>query len=171
MTNANILPIGFIAVMLTLSGTAIATAQNGPFTSSETPAVETAGVPEMLIKADHRGRERGRNSRGMSLGALLNDADGDGTITADEIDLARSALIAGADANGNGDISLEEYQTIFVELMRDRMVDGFQNLDADGSGEITTDEVDAAIARITNRMDRNDDGVLNADDQRGRDRT
>jgi len=159
-----------MAVTLTLSGTAIATAQNVPLASSEILAVETVGLPEMLIQADHRGGERGRNSRVLSLGALLNDVDGDGTITADEIDLARSALIAGADANGKGDISLEEYQTIFVELMRDRMVDGFQDLDANGSSEITTDEVDAAIARIMNRMDRNDDGVLNADDQRDRDR-
>ncbi|WP_106745415.1 hypothetical protein [Yoonia maritima] len=84
MASSNILPVGFIAIMLTLSGTAIATAQNGPFTSSEATAAVTAEKFEMLIRADHRVGERSRNSRGMSPGALLNDADGDGTITADE---------------------------------------------------------------------------------------
>jgi hypothetical protein len=171
MTKHNIFAIGFLAAALGLSGAVIATAQDSATGATAQAEAAPAAVQDMLIRADHRGGERGRDRRGLSLGALLTDADGDGTITADEIDLARAALIAGADASGNGGISLEEYQTIFLDLMRDKMVDSFQGLDADGDGEIGTTEMDDAIAEIVERMDRNEDGIISADDENGRTRT
>lgn len=170
MFKDKILPIGFLASALTLSGMVVATAQTaGAPIQAAQPA--TVAPTEMVVPVDHRGGKRGRDGRGMSLGALVTDADGDGRITADEIDLARAALVAGADASGDGDISLEEYEAIFVELMRDRLVDSFQALDGDASGQITAPEFDDALSRIIDRMDRNEDGVIDADDRRGHDRT
>lgn len=92
----------------------------------------------------------------MPFGALFTDSDGDGTITPEEIALARAALIAGADASQNGEISLEEYETIFLELMRDPLVDSFQHLDADGNGAVTDAEFEAATSKMLERMDRDD---------------
>lgn len=169
MFKDKILPIGFLASALTLSGMVVATAQTA---DAPIQAIQPATVApaEMVVPVDHRGGKRGRDGRGMTLGALVTDADGDGRITADEIDLARAALVAGA-ASGDGDISLEEYEAIFIELMRDRLVDSFQELDGDASGSITGQEFDDALGRIIDRMDRNEDGVIDADDRRGHDRT
>ena len=161
------LPIGFLASALTLSGMVVASAQ----TAGTEVQPATVAPAEKMIPVAHRGGKRGRDGRGMTLGALVTDADGDGRITADEIDLARTALVAGADASGVGNISIEDYEAIFTELMRERLVDSFQVLDSDASGSITGQEFDDALSRITDRMDRNDDSFIDADDRRGHDRT
>ena len=81
------------------------------------------------------------------LGKGSANADRNGAITADEIDLARAALIAGADARWNRAISLDEYKTIFVELMRDHIVDSFRHADDDADAELSCllDGIDGSV--------------------------
>jgi len=94
------------------------------------------------------------------------DADKDGKITADEMTAYRAAKIAAADKNGDGSLQIDEFQGIWADLMRPRMVDHFQFLDGDGDGKVTDAEIAAPMTRMSRHMDRNDDGVIARDEMR-----
>ncbi len=106
------------------------------------------------------------------FGAMMQkvDADADGAVTQAEIDTFRATLVTGADTSGEGDISLDEFETIYLEMIRDRMVDAFQNLDSDGDGVVTQAEMDQRFGNVVEQMDRNDDGKIDADDRGGHER-
>ena len=123
---------------------------------------------------EHRGRsgifqgdgggefQRGRG-RGMAM--LENfDTNGDGQVTQAEIDAARADRFAAFDTDGNGVLNFQEYETLWLGAMHERMVDRFQNLDNDGDSVVTAQEFVVPFASVVNRMDRNEDGVLSADD-------
>lgn len=97
------------------------------------------------------------------------DADKDGKVTQAEIDAFRDAKVASADASGDGSLSIEEFDTLYREFTRSRMVDAFQRLDDDGDGQVTKAEMDDRLANIVKFMDRNGDGALSMED-RGRGR-
>ena len=61
------------------------------------------------------------------------DSNKDGKITQDEIDAARDAQLKKYDRDGDGTLSLEEYQALWLDAMRPRMVRQFQANDADGN--------------------------------------
>jgi len=118
-----------------------------------------------------RGRGRGMRHRGMRRHGMRRmmrrfDADKDGKLTQDEINSGRRALITKHDGDGNGQLSLAEYQNLWLEIRRRRMVRGFQRFDKDGDAVITTEEFLEPFSRIVARMDRNDDGVLDKQDRR-----
>lgn len=92
------------------------------------------------------------------------DLDKDGKVTVAEIDKSRADSLAKFDANGDGVLQLEEYQALWMERMRSRMVDSFQRLDDDGDGKVTDDEMKAPMTRITRFLDRDADGVINRED-------
>jgi hypothetical protein len=122
---------------------------------------------------DHDGRHGPRGDmmrHGGPGGARMLeavDANKDGAITQAEIDQFRQGQIARFDANKDGSLSLDEYQALWLDHMRERMVDAFQEHDDDGNGQVTTEEFDKHFAGLVERLDRNGDGQLNADD-RGR---
>ena len=96
------------------------------------------------------------------------DADKDGTITAAEIDAETERRLSGNDANGDGALSLEEFQGVWMEMLRNRMVDAFQRFDDDGDGVITKAEVDEKTSWMMSRMDRDGDGKITREEQRPR---
>jgi hypothetical protein len=98
------------------------------------------------------------------------DANGDGRVTQAEIDEARRQRLASFDRDGNGELRLEEYQALWLDAMRRPMVRQFQANDADASGGITVEEFQARYADVVRDLDRNGDGELTRDDlrQRGR---
>ncbi len=98
------------------------------------------------------------------------DANQDGKLTQAEIDESLRGRMAGADANGDGRLDLEEFQPLLVEIMRPRIVDGFQFLDADGDAVITMEEIERPVSKIVSRLDRNDDGELTEDELQRRHR-
>ncbi|MFZ1470605.1 MAG: hypothetical protein WAT09_16765 [Paracoccaceae bacterium] len=167
MKTSQILPGSFIAVAALLSGLAIATAQ----TETETAPVQAATAVQAFGAklVDFRKGYGEREGRGM-FGQLMEkvDANGDGAITQAEIDTFRVGLVTGADTSGEGSISLDEFETIYLDLTRDRMVDAFQDLDADGDGVVTQAEMDTRFGGIVDQMDRNDDGKLDREDHGGR---
>jgi len=116
---------------------------------------------------NHDGDDHGRRGGGPQAAQMLMsyDTDGDGNITQDEIDAFRTARLAEFDADGNGTLSLEEYQALWLDAYRERMVDNFQRHDDDGDGIVTLEEFSEDQANMVARMDRNGDGVLNADDR------
>lgn len=113
----------------------------------------------------------GMGGRGGMFRAVFMqiDADKDGKITQAEIDAFRDAKVSGADTSGDGALSIEEFDTIYREMTRSRMVDAFQRLDEDGDGQISKAEMDARFGNVVKFMDRNGDGALSMED-RGRGR-
>ena len=60
------------------------------------------------------------------------------------------------DADGDGDLSLDEFAAWHAAILRETMVDRFQHLDADGDGAITPAEMNALAGRM-NRMRAGDE--------------
>lgn len=90
-----------------------------------------------------------------------------GSVTKDQIDAAVQAKFKSYDKNGDGKITLDEYQAFWNDLTHERMVRSFQRLDREGAGAVTLDEVQKPLDRVLSRLDRNGDGVIDkADFQR-----
>jgi Ca2+-binding EF-hand superfamily protein len=68
-----------------------------------------------------------------------------------------NAALTDYDADGNGALSLDEFQSFHSALIRDIMVDRFQHLDADGDGKISKDEIGNPAQRYQMRSMQDDD--------------
>ena len=103
----------------------------------------------------------------MSVGLLDSfDANDDGKLTQAEIDGTRKANLTKFDTDGNGELSLVEYQALWADAMRRAMVRQFQANDADGNGSITVEEFTVRFGDVVENLDRNDDGELTRDELR-----
>ena len=107
------------------------------------------------------GKHRGRHMFKMFE---TYDTDGDGRLTQAEIDEVRAAQLAKFDRDGSGGLTLAEYEALWLEAMRSRMVDRFQDLDEDGDGIVTKEEYSKPFARMVRYADKNDDGAISKDD-------
>jgi Ca2+-binding EF-hand superfamily protein len=96
------------------------------------------------------------------------DADGDGKLTQAEIDGVVRSRLAAADSDGDGQLNLDEFQPLLVEIMRPRIVDSFQFLDDDGDAAITLEEIERPLGRMVGHLDRNDDGEITEDEMQRR---
>lgn len=56
------------------------------------------------------------------------------------------------DADGDGMLSLAEFETLHAAMIREKTVDHFQHLDADGDGRVTKEEMTAPAHRMQMRM-------------------
>ena len=92
------------------------------------------------------------------------DANQDGRLTQAEIDQVRQSRLAEFDQNGDGSLSLEEYQALWMDAMRESMVDRFQAHDDDGDAMVTAEEFGEPFDRMVSRLDRNGDGELTSDE-------
>ncbi len=124
-----------------------------------------------MQKRGHRGMGRhgmGHKSWGMYRMLERFDTNEDGKLTQEELDDARKALLAAHDADKDGKLTLAEYEKLWLEVKRQRMVRSFQRTDRDGDASITIDEFLKPYAKMIARMDRNEDGVLDKEDRRHR---
>ena len=117
-------------------------------------------------RGEHRGRHDGFR-RGDRLFENF-DANGDGKLTQAEVDQARRERFASFDADSDGKLSLPEYQALWSDAMRSRMVNRFQDLDDDGDAAVTSEEFLAPFGKVVCRMDRDDNGELTRDELRRR---
>lgn len=92
------------------------------------------------------------------------DTNQDGTVTQVEIDELRQGRLAEFDQNNNGSLTLEEYQALWMDAMRERMVDRFQALDDDGDAIVTVEEFVEPYGRVVDHVDQNDDGQITRDE-------
>ena len=120
--------------------------------------------------ADGWGRHHGGGHHGGGAMRFFEqfDANQDGRLTQVEIDQVRQSRLAEFDQNGDGSLSLEEYQALWMDAMRERMVDRFQAHDDDGDGMVTAEEFGEAFDRIVIRFDQDGDGELTPDEMRRR---
>lgn len=162
-------PIAIASVALVLSGAgALALTTLG--STADVGAEAGGSTLERVDWRGHRGQRGGGQRRAM-MRTLVREADtnGDRALTQDEIDAFVAEKVESGDADGDGNLSLEEFDTVYRDLTRSRMVDAFQRLDEDGSGIITAAELDERFGNIVATFDRNDDGQLDrADRRRGR---
>lgn len=165
MTILKSAPAGLLIVALLGTGALVAT--------SDMLQAQEQTPDAKVMRVDSRDGDHGkRGHRGHRGGEMMRslfdavDANGDRSVTAEEIAAYQATQIANADLSGDGALSIEEFDTIFREFTRSRMVDAFQALDSDGDGLITETEIDTRVSRMVERMDRDGDGVLTL--QRGR---
>lgn len=116
----------------------------------------------------HRGGHHMAGHHGHKIARVLQrfDTDENGALTQKEFDDARAKLFADHDANSDSKLTLKEFETLWLDVMRQRMVRGFQRLDKDGDGEISNKEYTKPFSNLVERMDRNEDGVLDYKDRR-----
>ncbi len=105
----------------------------------------------------------GRHHGGMMGGhniIMTFDTNGNGRVTQAEIDEFRGNRLAKFDPDGNGGLTLSEYEALWLAAMREKMVDRFQDLDADGDAVLTTEEFKRPYANLVRHLDKNGDGEL-----------
>jgi hypothetical protein len=113
-----------------------------------------------------RGRHHGMGGPGNAMAMMERyDANKDGSLSQEEIDTNRIQWHGEFDTDKTGDLSLAEFQALWLKARRDMMVREFQEFDRDGDGKLTLEEYKAPLAMLVTRMDANKDGVLNRQDR------
>lgn len=115
----------------------------------------------------HGGRGHGSMMMMMHM-AERYDADKDGKISQSEIDANRTAWHGEFDGDKNGNLSLTEFQSLWLKARHEEMVREFQRFDRDGDGQVTLDEYKAPMAGMAAQMDRDGDGMMGPGDAPGR---
>jgi Ca2+-binding EF-hand superfamily protein len=118
-------------------------------------------------RGDHG--DRGPGGHGQMMFEKF-DSDGDGRVTRAELDKTRAEKLGSADGNGDGQLTLEEFQVLWLEMARPMMVDRFQDLDEDGNGLVTAAEFGKPLAAMFVYLDRDEDGAITAEELRGKHR-
>lgn len=108
------------------------------------------GMMDMMQRM--HGNMMGGGMMGPMGGGMMQmfDADGDGTVTPEEMRTQLQAKLAEYDSDGDGTLSIAEFETLHSAMIRETMVDRFQFLDADGDGMVTAEEM-AAPAKMMER--------------------
>ena len=106
-----------------------------------------------MMGGDMMGSAAGPMGFGMTGGQFGEafDADGNGTVTPEELRAGLAAQLKQYDSDGDGSLSIAEFEALHNAMTRNFMVDRFQALDEDGDGKITGDEM-AAPANWMERM-------------------
>lgn len=94
------------------------------------------------------------------------DTNQDRTITAAEVAAVNRSELETHDADQSGSLSLAEFERLWLARIRERMVDRFQRLDADGDGNVTAEEFAAPSDRLMTWVDRNGDQQVSVDELR-----
>jgi Ca2+-binding EF-hand superfamily protein len=111
--------------------------------------------------------DRMRHGYGTYSGlAERYDANGDGKISQEEITANRQQWYSEFDTDKSSDLSIAEFEKLWLKARREQMVREFQHFDRDGDGKVTLEEYQRPMANTVANMDRNGDGVLSDEDRR-----
>ena len=123
----------------------------------------TGGMSDMMgmMQRMHGNMMGGGMMGGGQMGGdmmQMFDTNGDGTVTADEMRTELQAKLTEYDTDNNGALSIAEFETLHSAMMREMMVDRFQELDADGDGSVTAEEMTAPADKMA-RMEKMRSGM------------
>ena len=122
-----------------------------------------------IAQADRGQRHGMQGMHGMRGGVMemmeRYDTNKDGSLSQEEIDTNRTQWHGEFDKDKTADLSLAEFEALWLKARRDMLVREFQGFDRDGDGKLTLDEYKAPLNMLVARMDQNGDGVLNKDDR------
>jgi Ca2+-binding EF-hand superfamily protein len=111
------------------------------------------------------GHGRGHGKKQMAETFIARyDTNKDNKITQEEINASRTLALNEADANKDGKLGLDEFQSLWLKAQRESMVREFQNFDNDGDANVTLEEYRSPLDNIVSNMDQNNDGALSQDD-------
>lgn len=169
-TRSRLILVSVLAIGATAAAAQTLSSERGGQSALRDASLRHADFHDM--RGGHHGGFGGRHGGDLMTGLFeAIDTDGDGAVTQREIDAYRDARVGAVDTSGDGALDIGEFDTLYRELTRPRMVDAFQRLDADGDGSVTTEELDERFGSIVERLDRNGDGALGIEDRRGRHRS
>jgi Ca2+-binding EF-hand superfamily protein len=101
------------------------------------------------------GMTRGGMMGGGNRYALSNfDSDKDGSLSEDELRAGLLGDLKTYDTDGDGALSLAEFEPLHAAHTRTMMVRGFQMLDEDGDGKVTELEVTTVTDVMQEHMHR-----------------
>ncbi|MEL6481430.1 MAG: hypothetical protein AAFQ75_08275 [Pseudomonadota bacterium] len=165
LAGAALAALGAAATITNVPG---AFAQSGDRVAARAAVNDEGGPRYQGRQARGEGKRGGRRAMMRRLIELQEayDADGDGAVTQAEIDSTRAARLAAFDVDADGTLSITEYEALWLDAMRERMVRQFQRHDRDGDGIVTAEEFQRRTANIVMLRDRNGDGALSIDDLR-----
>ena len=117
--------------------------------------------------------ERGPRGDGPMAAFERFDADGDGRVTAAEVEAFRTARFAEFDADGDGQVSRQEFMDHAAARAGERAGGMFDRLDADGDGILSRDALEARRGswpggeRMIERFDADGDGAVTQEEIAG----
>lgn len=128
-------------------------------------AAIAAGLTLVAFDASAEGRGGPREKPAF---ATL-DADGNGSITLEELENARAAQFAAMDTDGNGALSAAELSVAQEAKMADRAAKMIERMDENNDGELQADEMKPRgrgdnAERMFDHMDENEDGAISQDE-------
>ena len=101
-------------------------------------------------------------SRAVERFMLLYDINGDGKVTAAEINEDQSRIFAAMDVDNDSSLSTDEMKRRGRSLQAYRTTTLFDLMDANGDGKLSLKEVQAPTRRWFKRYDVNNDGAMEA---------
>lgn len=172
----NNLPIFVAAVVALLTSTSFATAQADHGHVANPPGETSSGGGDLaMMGGDHSqmmqmmmamhtqmmgGKDMSMMGDDETSRMEMKDSDmmrmmmGSTTMEArspEDATVALESWLAEFDKNGDGGLSLSEFQALHTAMIQEAMVDRFQHLDADGDGQITADEMSTPVRRMEMR--------------------
>ena len=161
MTRKTIIAVAVLAATA-IGGTAFAASDHNHGGKSG-----QSGTQGMMMQgggAGMMGDMSGMMTRMHENMSQMMDADGDGNVTPEEMRGMMQAKLAEHDTDGDGSLSIDEFEALHNVMMREMMVDRFQHLDADGDGAVTSEEM-MAPAAMMERMSKMREGMMQRQNQ------
>lgn len=120
-----------------------------------------------VAMADQAKRHFGGKLAGHAMEVIkLDDANGDGIVTKDEMREGLLAAMSRSDANSDGGISVNEFKTLWTERTGPIMEGAFARIDVNGNGAISEEEALTLQMFLAEFLDRNGDDAISEDDMR-----
>lgn len=130
-------------------------------------AVVIAALGVTAVSASAKEGGKMRHMRGQMPSFEQLDTNGDGFITAEELQAKAAERFAGIDANGDGVITRDELTTFAESQGNDRMVKKLDRMisrmDANGDGQLSVDEMKPKgdrSAKMIEKLDSDGDGKI-----------